>query len=112
MASDLLAAADPHSGVTEDVLYKVDLRLGATRATGQAHVQADRHHARAFGSLLVEEVEAVAQKREEVFAGTEDAAAAGGNYGIPRLSRGVVLFFSCIFRRTSGSHSSAWRPLD
>jgi hypothetical protein len=75
-------------------------------------VEADRHHFRAFGSLLAEEVEAVAQKREEVFAGTEDAAAAGGNYGIPRLSRGVVLFFSCIFRRTSCSHSSAGRPLD
>src|ERR1700730_15957038 len=74
VAGDVLAAAYPHLVVAQDVLNKVDQRLGATGMTGQAHMQADRHHSRALGSLLVEEVEAVAQKREEVLAGAENAA--------------------------------------
>ena len=68
MPGDVLAAANPDMGVGKNVLDKADQRRGPTRMAGQAHVQADRHHARPFDSLIVEEIEAVAQKCEEILA--------------------------------------------
>src|SRR6516162_11734361 len=75
MPGDVLAAANPDVSVGENVLDEADQRLGPARVAGQAHVQADRHHPRPFGALLVKEVEAVAQKGEEVLSGGENAAA-------------------------------------
>src|SRR6516225_11758983 len=75
MPGDVLAAANPDVSVGENVLDEADQRLGPARVAGQARVHADRHHPRPFGALLVKEVEAVAQKGEEVLSGGENAAA-------------------------------------
>src|SRR5205814_2929516 len=64
MTRDILAAAHPHARVSENILDKADQCLGAAGMAGQPHVQSDGHHPRAFCSLFIEQVEAVAQDRK------------------------------------------------
>src|ERR1700739_1627179 len=75
MPGDVLAPAYPDLRVPADVLDEAEQRLRPAGMSGQPHVQPHRHHARALRTLLVEDIEAVAQKREEILAGAEYSAA-------------------------------------
>src|SRR6202043_561421 len=75
VAGDVLATAYPPLGVPADVLDEADQRLRPAGMPRQPHMQPHRHHARALRTLFVEDIEAVAQKGEEILAGTENAEA-------------------------------------
>src|SRR4029077_11951197 len=75
VSRNVLAATNPNVTVAENVLDKTDQCLGPARMARQAHGQADRHDTWPVGPFFVEEVEAVAQKVEEILAGPEDATA-------------------------------------
>src|SRR6266852_2332018 len=72
---DVDPAADPDTLVALDMLDEADQRLGAAGMASEPHMEADRHHPRPLRSLLVQQIEAVAQIGEEILARTERAAA-------------------------------------
>src|SRR5580692_2438200 len=90
VAGDVLAAAYPHLGVPADVLDEADQRLRPAGMPRQPHMQPHRHHARALRTLFVEDIEAVAQKGEEILAGTENAAAEFRIVGRQRIRHNEV----------------------
>jgi hypothetical protein len=66
---DVDAPRHPDVGVLADVIEKSREPDGARRIAHEAHVHADRHHARMARALLVERVEAVADELEPLVRG-------------------------------------------
>src|SRR5699024_1566822 len=71
MAGDLFTLADPDLVVGLDIIHESGQRGGTCRMTGQAAMQADRHHLRLGLAFFVQEVERVLHVSEILIAGIE-----------------------------------------
>src|SRR3546814_2997108 len=71
MARDIDAAADPDTGMPLDVVEEALEAGGAGRVTGNAQMQADRHHLRRARALAIKHVESIAQGLEELARGRD-----------------------------------------